>query len=291
MSRLIYAVSWIIIILPPPNWLNVTMDVRELAKYVVGGFFFISGYGIASTEGVPSFGKLTYRLKKILIPFIWFLMIFQLILIGVSEFDLTRIMTDLLCGSTPFLLPNCWFVFVLSAFYVAMYAQTVMTKNKLIRCILLFVFSIVIIGILYIVGFQTHWYISTLAVPVGYLCACYRSMLSNLLMKKTILATLGMCALVLVYLSSFKPIINLILIPLVSIISTLLVVSFGKLKSRILGFLGTISYEIYLSHGIVLYCLGACAINNIIIVILLTMFATIPLSAISRLVLNAINIK
>ena len=262
----------------PPVLQSLTMNLREFARFVVGGFFFISGYGIAVSGGIATAQKLIKRLIKVTKPFLFFTVIYQLVLTLTNELDISRNIACLSKGNTTYLLPNCWFVFVIMVFYVISYALTQIT-SKINRCVLVVIFSVIIIACLTKMQFGAHWYISTLAIPAGYIIGSYKDFFQTYVLKnKRLCLLLCCCALPLSFLSISYTFLQLFSISLFSILITIAVQKYRLLKLPITNYCGKISYEVYLSHGIVLYCLKYAGVSNAIGIVLCTYVGAIIMS-------------
>lgn len=139
----------------------------------MGGFFFISGYGIALSGGITSAKKLLSRLTKVMRPFLFFVIVYQLILAMTIGLDLYKNVACLYRGNTTYLLPNCWFVFVIILFYVISYVLY-RIRSKMGKCAVLILLSMIIIVCLVKLQLGSHWYISTLALPMGFIIGSYK---------------------------------------------------------------------------------------------------------------------
>ncbi len=71
---------------------------------------------------------------------------------------------------------------------------------------------------------------------------------------------------------------QLLSIAILPVLVTMTIKKFGLPKTAIVSYLGMISYEIYLSHGIVLYCLKCAGVSNVLLVVFYTYVGTIIIS-------------
>lgn len=185
-----------------PSMLSLTYDVRCFARYVVGGLFFISGYGISVSGGITTFRSLLKREKKVAKPFVVFVLFYQVVLLLTNNFDICRNLACLKTGNTTYLLPNCWFVFVILLFYFLLYVVS-QFSNKILRCISLFLLSAITIVCFLALGFGNHWYISILAISFGYIMASYKNLFDRYVVNnKLMLFAFGCISVLTVYFST-----------------------------------------------------------------------------------------
>ena len=262
----------------PPHLHSLTNDIRDLGRFVVGGFFFISGYGIAVSGGIATAKKLIKRLIKVAKPFLFFTVIYQLVLTLTNELDISQNIACLSKGNTTYLLPNCWFVFVIMIFYVISYALT-QISSQISRCVLVVIFSMMIIACLVKMQFGPHWYISTFAIPAGYIIGSYKNLFQLYVQKnKSLCLLLCCCALLLLFFSISHTFLQLFSISLFPVLITIAAQKQRLVNLPITSYLGKISYEVYLSHGIVLYCLKYACVSNALMIIICTYAGAIIMS-------------
>ena len=218
------------------------------------------------------------RLIKVAKPFLFFTVIYQLALALTDELDISRNITCLSKGNTTYLLPNCWFVFVIMAFYVIAYILT-QIKSKISRSVLVVLFSLIFIACLVKMQFGPHWYISTLAIPTGYIIGSYKDLFQMYVLKnKWLCLLLCFFALPLSFFSISHTFLQLFSISLLPVLITIAVQKYGLVNLPIISYCGKISYEVYLSHGIVLYCLKYAGVSNAFWIVLCTYAGAIVMS-------------
>lgn len=262
----------------PPILQPFTNELRYLARFVVGGFFFISGYGIALSGGITSAKKLLSRLTKVMRPFLFFVIVYQLILAMTIGLDMYKNVACLCRGNTTYLLPNCWFVFVIIFFYVISYVLY-RIRSKMVKCAVLILFSMIIIVCLVRLQFGSHWYISILALPMGFIIGSYKDIFEFYVLEHRYRCLAVCCStLVTLYFSMVHTPLQLLSIAILPVLVTMTIKKFGLPKTAIVSYLGMISYEIYLSHGIVLYCLKCAGVSNVLLVVFYTYVGTIIIS-------------
>lgn len=225
----------------------------DIGVIMVGGFLFISGYGLIDsylknrTAYLHSF--LSKRLKKITIPFFVSIMIFQTLqYLLTSQINVLTIYNDLLKGETTHLLPHSWYIFMIIYFYISYYF-IMRCKIQLSKKIVLILLSTLIYSyIVYSMNWGAYWYLSTPLFLIGII---YRLMEKsiNLLINEKIWILYTNIILIAFLSYSLSPIFRSISL------SIFLIVPFLQfaLSSKVLRFLGKISYEMYLLQGVVFY--------------------------------------
>lgn len=229
----------------------------------VSVFFFLSGYGL-----VASFQKkrkkylsgfLTRTCIKIFTPFL----IASAVWIGLSTTMFGGSLPDELVGFLIFKppLPYSWFVYALMVFYIGFYFvykyfPVSKTASKIAT---LFVFTFVVTVIYRTLEFGVYWYISLFAFNIGVLFSAYYQQISKTLVSKPIMCIVGLGIMLIVMMMMHIRTGLLAMIPL-GVVIPLLYLGTGT-NSRFLCFLGTISYEIYLCHGIFVPLFGRCGFS------------------------------
>lgn len=238
---------------------------NKLGTSAVSLFLFISGFGLASSY--VSKGKeylsdfFTRRFWKVLKPLILVVLLYLLlqflIVGGVRHFSIEGLFHD---GNT--YLPNTWFVYTLLLHYLFFYLcfRLVHSSKIWIPIACIWLLSLGFIAFAYIKGFQRCWWVTTLSFPTGVLYGQYKLKLLSII-RNTWTILLGMISVVVIILSKIE---ILLLIPYI-IIPLVVVVIFSYLgiifTHPILSFLGSISYELYLLHGIFINLFKSEAIN------------------------------
>lgn len=136
-----------------------------LGPFIVGIFFFLSGYGIISRikeTGTDKYlenyiDKRVIRLAKEYI-YVW---IFY-ILTGLVIYRNFSFFNDSI------IVPHSWFIFVIEVLYIMFFFTSKIFNNNLKKNILLLnVLQIFFIIILYLIGLTDYWYISILPFGIG----------------------------------------------------------------------------------------------------------------------------
>lgn len=241
-----------------PFWLE------QWGMVMVSVFLFISGYGLMKSLIIKGNsyldGFLQKRLSKVLVPFL-IATIAWCIFLGFYDSEKIHILISHLDEGKS-LLPNSWFCIAIIFSYMAFYTIVISIKNKKFAPFLMSCVSIGYIILIVKLGWGDYWYLTYLAFPAGLFLACHEAELSTIMNKrrtKIFYSITGISALLLVsslinsklniiHFNVFKACIY-ILLPLMVFI---VINAFGGIKNRFLKFCGTISYEIYLIHGMFL---------------------------------------
>lgn len=256
---------------------------------MVGLFFFVSGYGLAySAENKRDYlkGLIKRRvLATILPPAIIAFFFFQVTRTAVYQQIPTIDVEGFICrGDYNTILPNSWFVFVILLLYVVFYISYKGVFQNRLRLALISVFILLYIFLLKYIGFDGCWYKTILAFWMGmifYYSDWYKMSSRKFLQFVTSVSFLivGLVALKFLPLHIDTSYILFAVFPLlfaiiISRVNVQKIVSNGLFK-----FLSSISYEIYLTHGIVIFLLKEISfVNNGIVVIALTFSLTIILA-------------
>ena len=263
----------------PAQYSNVVQDAIGSFGYICVTFFFLfSAFGLMySLDNKENYIKhfLKNRLLVLLIPFF----ISNLInLIVVHNFDSWQDAILILLG-----IKNISFITLLVAFYIAFYIVNLLIKNKKIAKIVLFALPLIysILSVIFNINF---WRVEILGLCYGIIIYNWYDRLLKQIKSKNILITI-MFAIISIVLGTLYlkyknvEILGDYLLRIVLGIS-LVIFIYGftyivKIHNKVLAFLGSISYEIYLLHGIFIQLFGRINVNQSWIFIYLVLGATI----------------
>lgn len=233
----------------------------------VAGFFFLSGYGIFISYGnkenyLEGFAK--RRFIKVFFPwFAAFLIYAAYAAINKNPYKLGQLIINVKTGNT--FMSNAWYVVAIAVFYIAFYLCAKCIKSK--TAVLLALSAIITAAAfaLALAGYDKYWYSSLSALIVGMLWGLKRERLLEYFKSKWLLKTIltggifAVCLFVHLSLKHFLPEGNYLeyikaffneiagaafafLIPLLSMKA--------RNTNRLTDWLGKLSYEIYLMHGL-----------------------------------------
>jgi peptidoglycan/LPS O-acetylase OafA/YrhL len=227
---------------------------HKLAATAVAMFFFISGFGLIKSWKKKGSSYLTgffkQRITRILIPAI-ILFLIHLMLCGNGGMTFSGILRRLIVQGLAYP-PEYWFIFVILFDYLLFWFAFKFLPAS-IRLPFLFFGSLVFIILTVWAGYDRCWWICSFSFPGGAVYAMYEADI-NSFCGKNIFVFLS--SLVIIFLTAIG-----IFLTGNQFVWTLfyLVVPFGialtvaalkpdKVLFPLLGLLGVISYEIYLSH-------------------------------------------
>ena len=225
-----------------------------IGPFIVGIFFFLSGYGIISRIkeiGIDKYldkyiNKRVLRLAKEYIV-IWILYV----IVGVIIYKNFGFLTKNI------IIPHSWFIFIIEVLYIAFFVTSkIFKKNIKKNIIALNIFQILLIIILYSLSLEPCWYISIMPFGIGML---YRELenkkinnLKVIVLNIFLLAFLEIAIIIIEKLLNEQLIVSIIK-NIATVCFSIIVINIGKyvqFKNPIFKFCGNISLYIYLLHGI-----------------------------------------
>lgn len=243
--------------LPSDNFIQCIFNI--LAPICVGIFLFLSGYGNnLSIKKRGNFNWIKNRVLKLYIPTsivilctLFFALIFNITSLFPKSYSVIK---DIFLLTQPSFMS--WYLKVQLLAYITLYLFWSYYKKYYVYLFILFWLLFVIYFIL--AGKQACWWISTLCLPLGLLCAEQKLLISKIINLKPyfyFFLSLSIC-LSLVLLLLIVHIIGIRILPVCIIFVLCLCISCGlipvgyilNLKSKLLDFLGSYSLEIYLVH-------------------------------------------
>lgn len=247
----------------------------------VGIFFAFSGYGLlyswkTKENYLDSFFQ--KRIIKIFIPFVTAYMVS----VGLHLFLDDRVSTsdfikDIVCLK---FLPASWYVIAIVVFYIAFYLIASSSKSEWTVLLAMIVFWIIYCMICIIAQLGTFWYNSSLGFVIGILGASVDAEKLRIDKKKIRCASwlfATMTVLLLVAFTSRHLVTDMLYSTALTSLIAIFVLSY-EIECDLLDRLGDISYEIYLVHPIVIYCVKQLKIGfwitALIIIVLSIMIAS-----------------
>ena len=257
---------------------NIYDDFDKIGTFAVTIFFFISGYGM---ECKRERRLITYRglinsIIKLLVPLLVPAVIY--ILIKCFYFDWNQIVDDLFLKSS-IILPFTWYIRTLLFLYI-IWTITSKFTNRIDVIIPVVTVITLLCGYLGVIPQYTS--------PIGFIIGvCYRNFENKIMNKmvdslKTTKFLLMIALVLLTYtsqlsISGFQTIINNVnhaLYPLVIVMLVCILLGVN-LKSHILNFLASISYDLYICQGISFLLISKMCTTNKILYAFLIIAGTI----------------
>lgn len=219
-------------------------------------------------------------------PLIPVIVIFQIYKFFNGTININAILEGLSHGGTQNLCPNIWFVFSIFLFYIWFYLMAKILKN------IGFIIVISIIAIclysfaLYKLEWGEHWYLSNLGLVSGMLVMYYEHKLRILILNNKLLILLltNIMGLVLFIITHYNGRLLPIFYGVAPLLIYVVVCTLPKIRNNILVLLGRYSYEIYISHGVLIVMFSF--ILNPWLFAIIVLLSVIPFSiAINRIAL------
>lgn len=214
---------------------------------IVSIFFFMSGMGLVKSYKSKGAKYLNGFKKKSLLKLLPSLIMATLVWFP-TQYYFIRVeysFSDLLKGVPP--LNYSWFVYMLIAYYLCFYLVFKIIDNKHVRLLAMLVVSFIFAFLFRMMEWGVFWSLSLFAFNTGTYFGEYENAVISMLNKHRVLSLLAisgtLCVLMIFRIRSggqaFIPI--ALLVPLMIL---------PVIKSNALMLLGSVSYEIYLCHGI-----------------------------------------
>lgn len=265
------------------NNLNyILKPIKYLAFFIVGLFFFISGYGQTYSFDNKKYDKRKYvhSIFKIFFTFLIAIIVTAFINSYVNHDSLIHSIKNLILIKT---IPQFWFVYVYLTLTTIFYFLFVKLKVRH-SLIYMFCLCIVCIIIMSLIGIGSQWFSSIISFPFG--IYVYKNKdhikkhlysLKNLIFLFITFILLFCLRIFLSYYIYSGEILHGMFRNLICINFCLFIYGFSlknSITTNLSKFLGKISYEIYLVHPILLYFINNLSSNSvfILVVIILSIF-------------------
>lgn len=227
---------------------------------IVSLFFFISGYGSTYSylkKGNGYLDRFFYRrIWKTIKPFLIITIIYILLEFIDKGCLLLPSLLELICkGNT--ILPYSWFVIAIIIqylFFFLSFKHAATMLRKIIYVLVLTVIGMIIMGSIH---YGRHWWVSSLAFPTGMFYAFKESSWNSILRQKKwriLFMPIACIVILIVVLSKVEALFTIVYI-LIPLLVVYLISYVGGSRNKIMMFLGSISYEIYLFHGVSMHLL------------------------------------
>lgn len=226
----------------------------HMATPAVAVFFFMSGYGLmlSYTKKGERYlnGFVTKSAIKLLIPLVITSCLYQFALYVKGDFDLNRMIEQYVDGSETALV-HSWYVYALFLFYILYYLVFQFVKKG--KCLCMFgLMTIYYMITRYCFDWDFFWWMTCMAFPMGLLYSQYEAKIKEYIKGRYWIAIPMLIGLLVVKFISGDYTLICAELPYI-FLGPLVAVLMYKLplptESKILNFLGTLSFEIYLTHG------------------------------------------
>ena len=234
--------------------LNQALPCGSLA---VSLFFFLSGYGLMISyinkgDGYLD-GFLRRRFVKMLPAYLTAAIGFEIYQLITRPHNPIASIAAIAHGST--ILPDSWFIIVIMLYYLLFYVIARLVHNSRNVVIALWVASAFYIITIHSLGWGSYWYKTVCAINIGFTYALVEKRLkehfanhrSSLLAATWLLAIVSVSSFLSGFTSHSFQLVGHMLTPLLVVLAVYVM---GMCRSRVLNFLGTISYEIYVMQCI-----------------------------------------
>ena len=270
-------------------------EFKDIGITVVAAFFFLSSYGLTKScfkDGrIYLSGFWKKRGNKGLLP----ALIATLLFLGWRIFhngENLGVLFHNYKNGIP-ILPTSWFVYVILIYYIALFCALTITHSLTGGILLMGIFTALYIAAIMAIGWSLTWWISVPAFNIGMLVVWLESHLKSgwpytkrpiaCAWGGVITCLLGCCLIISTIFPQFQPFRYYIYVIFVPII---LYLGFRVTDSKVLLWIGGISYEIYLVQGVVTYSIVSFISHPIICVI-----AALIQIYIFALVLRSLTVK
>lgn len=230
----------------------------------VSVFFFFSGYGLQKSymnSDNYKKGFLLRRLPTILIPYILVTFIYWLMNCALGNIYSIKDMVGALVRGVP-IDRNSWYIIAILVFYIVFWLLMVLCKKRYFLMLLgAFLWYVFYVGYCMGMGYGEYWFNTSHLLIVGMFWAICERRILAIIEKNYLLFSITMAlllALLLCVSSSIALLIPLkgigvIMTALKAFLFTVSVMLFSlrfKVGNKALAFLGKISFEIYMLHGL-----------------------------------------
>ena len=223
-----------------------------MGSLAVSFFFFLSGYGLMTSyikkgEEYLS-GFLRHRFARLLPPFLIAAIGYEIYQSIHNGHNTLASFMAIAHGGT--ILPDSWFVITIIVYYLFFYVVARLSHSKVGIVVGLWLASAIYIVFLYCLGWDIYWYNTVCVFNLGTTYALFESRIREYIKAYPEILTCGSVVIALMILGCHLLSIMLPICYLLPLLVVLAVYVIGVYRSRMLCFLGAISYEIYIMQCI-----------------------------------------
>ena len=265
---------------------TIISDFRFTGPYVVGLFFFMSGYGLEYqyNQHKVQIRRLPDRLKKIFIPFILPTVFYLVLVYHFYNKPFHYLATGGFIDAQ-LLLPYTWFITILVGIYICYYLTRNLFRNNNYFLLFLFIFF-TLFALVIRNSHNSHLYTSNYAFIVGIaMKQNEKKWLEIASYKKIYAISFIVLGLISVSYIEQKPLFKgfgVIGVPFYVVAFITLFTRITALKkNKLIKFFSSISYEMYLFQGVTILIITKIGIENIYLLITSVLCLNILLSFIA----------
>ena len=278
-------------------------NFEYMGRYIVALFFFLSGYGLYfQYSNNPTYMEnfLKKRLVRIFIPFFIFIVIYVIYRATLGEVVNVDFFLSFWKDHSN-IIYNGWFINSIIVLYVIFYVSLVRKDSKIAE------YKLVFLTLVYIFwkAYQNHgdWeYVSIMAFLLGVFWTKNRVSIDKLLEKNYFIFLVSFSILMYVF-HYYEVIMKIIgitnkyvyygivgnICTMVFVVYFLLLTNKLNFSNKYLGFLGNISFEIYMIHGLVMHYLGkffvSSGVNDVLYTIVVLFVSIVSAYYIKKLII------
>lgn len=278
-------------------------NFEYMGRYIVTLFFFLSGYGLYfqySNDATYMENFLRKRLTRIFIPFFVFIVIYVIYRASLGEVVNVDFFLSFWRDHSN-IIYNGWFINSIIVLYVIFYVSFKKKDSKIA------IFKLVFFTLVYIFwkAYQNHgdWeYVSIMAFFLGVFWMKDRSLIDKFIEKNYFVLLVSFSILMYVF-RHYEVIMKNIgitnkyvyygivgnLCTMIFVVYFLLLTNKLNFSNKYLDFLGNISFEIYMIHGLVMHYLGkffvSSAVNDVIYTIVVLLVSIVFAYCIKKLII------
>ena len=278
-------------------------NFEYMGRYIVALFFFLSGYGLYfqySNDATYMENFLRKRLTRIFIPFFVFIVIYVIYRASLGEVVNVDFFLSFWRDHSN-IIYNGWFINSIIVLYVIFYVSFKKKDSKIA------IFKLVFFTLVYIFwkAYQNHgdWeYVSIMAFFLGVFWMKDRSLIDKFIEKNYFVLLVSFSILMYVF-RHYEVIMKNIgitnkyvyygivgnLCTMIFVVYFLLLTNKLNFSNKYLDFLGNISFEIYMIHGLVMHYLGkffvSSAVNDVIYTIVVLLVSIVFAYYIKKLII------
>ena len=278
-------------------------NFEYMGRYIVALFFFLSGYGLYfQYSNNPTYMEnfLKKRLVRIFIPFFIFIVIYVIYRATLGEVVNVDFFLSFWKDHSN-IIYNGWFINSIIVLYVIFYVSLVRKDSKIAE------YKLVFLTLVYIFwkAYQDHgdWeYVSIMAFLLGVFWTKNRVSIDKLLEKNYFIFLVSFSILMYVF-HYYEVIMKIIgitnkyvyygivgnICTMVFVVYFLLLTNKLNFSNKYLGFLGNISFEIYMIHGLVMHYLGkffvSSGVNDVLYTIVVLFVSIVSAYYIKKLII------